>query len=133
MRHAFTALNTHFAISQSKRVNVYKTLDLSEEQLQIINNIDRKRYTEIRPEIIKLSELVKKLEDLANSEDCTIKKIKSIKKDFKPIQNELYNINHKYETELKKALTKEQNLTYKKVKKQMRHNLKRRNNLRYKN
>lgn len=111
---------------KTQREKVYNTLDLSEAQFQFINNIDTRRYEEIEPELCQLSKLVKDLNDLANSDDCTIKKVNVIKKEFKPIQNGLYKINQKYETELQTVLTKEQNSKYKKIRKQMRNDLKKR-------
>lgn len=118
---------------RSQRTKVYENLDLSKDQLQIINNIDKRRYDEILPEILKLSELVQALDDLANSGECTIKKVNAVKKEFKPVQDELYNINRKYETELQIVLTKEQSVAYKKARKQIRKDLKQSNRTRYKN
>lgn len=108
---------------QNQRSKIYSSLDLSQEQFQLINNIDKNRYEDITPELNKLSLLVKKLDDLANSEDCTIKKVKKVQKEFKPIQKELYTINLKYEKELKNTLTKEQLTEYDTARKLMRKNL----------
>lgn len=105
---------------KTHRDYVYSTLNLSEEQIKLINIIDTERYKEVEPALRELSQLVKKLEDLANSENCTIRKVNKVKKEFKPVQKNLYSITKKYENELKTILTPEQNIKYENSRKQIR-------------
>lgn len=106
------------------RISIYEKLNLSDEQTNQIKEIDNRRYSELEPEIVKISNMTKKLENIAESENCTIKSVNEVKKEFKPVQKDLNRINNKFEKEFKQVLTSEQKLKYKQAKIQKRKELK---------
>ena len=56
------------------RAAIYSSLDLTSEQTHEINELDRIFYEKLYPELQEMSMLSQKLERIASSSDCTIKK-----------------------------------------------------------
>lgn len=67
------------------RAAIYSSLDLTSEQTHEINELDRIFYEKLYPELQEMSMLSQKLERIASSSDCTIKKVKSVRKEFKVV------------------------------------------------
>lgn len=99
---------------------IYSSLDLSVEQKEQINQLDEKLYKDIDKELVKVAVLSNRLIDIANSENCTKKAVNNVKKDFRPIQKNMYAVKKDYEKELYGILTKEQKSKYIAAKKQQR-------------
>ena len=68
------------------RAAIYSSLDLTSEQTHEINELDRIFYEKLYPELQEMSMLSQKLERIASSSDCTIKKVKSVRKEFKVVE-----------------------------------------------
>lgn len=102
------------------RTSIYDSLQLSEEQVKRVKELDDKLYAEVKPGFYKMTLLAKKIEDLANSGNCTKKAVNTIKKEIKSVENELNPIKNKYDKEFKAVLTSEQKSKYRKIRKQKR-------------
>ena len=79
------------------RAAIYSSLDLTSEQTHEINELDRIFYEKLYPELQEMSMLSQKLERIASSSDCTIKKVKSVRKEFKVVERNLNLLKKDYE------------------------------------
>lgn len=102
------------------RASIYASLNLTNEQAAKINEIDSRIYTELEPEFKEVSLQIKRIDDIANSDDCTVKKVNAVKKDFKSVEKRISEKKHSYEKEFKQVLTPEQKTAYKTAKKEFR-------------
>lgn len=108
---------------QSHRQSIYENLDLTPAQTEEIAKLDKKIYARIEPDLKQTAILVKKIEDIAESENCTIKAVNKVKKEFKPVQKNLNSVKRDYDREFKKILTDEQRTKYKLVREEKRKEL----------
>jgi len=112
-----------------QRSTMYNALNLTPCQLKKIEEIDKKRYAELEPELRKMSIAKCKIKKMA---DCmekgqgnyTTQDVKSVKKEFDAAGNNVKNISNKYDKEMKKVLTSEQRSKYSMVRKLKRADLK---------
>lgn len=102
------------------RASIYNSLNLTDEQAAKINEIDTRIYTELEPEFKEVSLQIKRIDDIANSDDCTVKKVNAVKKDFKSVEKRISEKKRGYEKEFKQVLTPEQKNAYKTAKKEFR-------------
>lgn len=109
---------------KSKRVSIYNSLELTSVQTTKINELDHKLYERIEPELKKLSVLTKKIEDIANSDNCTKKAVNNVKKEFRVIEHEINSIKKDYDKEFKTILSPNQKSEYRLLLKQKRMELK---------
>ncbi|MBP3923830.1 hypothetical protein J6E39_01145 [bacterium] len=106
------------------RAQIYKSIKLNDEQLIYIKTLDEKFYEEAAPEFMKISRYVIQINDIANSENCSIQEIKAIRKEFDRSSDEISKYKKNYEKNFKKVLNSEQKISYTKSKKQIRAQLK---------
>ena len=57
---------------KTHRADIYASLNLTYEQKNKINKLDNQIYQELEPDLKQISLKLKQLENLANSENCTI-------------------------------------------------------------
>ena len=93
---------------KTHRNSIYTSLNLSQEQVSKINEIDSKHYVKLEPELVKISFIVNKISDIAESDNCTIT---SLRKD--------------YDKEFKTVLTPHQKLNYRIIRAKKRAELRR--------
>lgn len=101
------------------RASIYNSLNLTDEQAAKINEINSRIYTELEPEFKEVSLQIKRIDDIANSDDCTVKKVNAVKKDFKSVEKQISSKKRGYEKEFKQVLTPEQKTAYKAAKKEI--------------
>lgn len=101
---------------KAHRSKIYKELNLTSEQIADIQKIDEKVYIKLEPELKQMAFNINKIEEIAASEDCTIKKVKAVKKDFKSIEKRISYIKKSYNKEFSNVLTQEQKVLYKTAK-----------------
>lgn len=106
------------------RHSIYEQLDLTNEQAIQIEEMDKILYVNLEPEIKKLSVMVKRIEDIANSENCTKKAVYSVQKEFKGVEKDMCAIKKQYIKAFKKVLTPEQKSRYRLVRAQKQAELK---------
>ncbi len=94
------------------RISIYNSLNLDNEQKYKINKLDNQAYKELEPELHKISLKIKKIENIANSNNCTIEQINAVRKDFEKNEQRLSVIKDKYEKEFLLILTPEQRNRY---------------------
>ncbi len=94
------------------RISIYNSLNLDNEQKYKINKLDNQAYKELEPELQKISLKIKKIENIANSNNCTIEQINAVRKDFEKNEQRLSVIKDKYEKEFLLILTPEQRNRY---------------------
>lgn len=111
---------------KNNRGEIYKSLNLTQEQIQNINNIDEKFYMELEPELQQVSVFIQKVQEIAESDNCTIKRVNEVKKDFKATDNRISVIKCRYDKAVKKQLSCKQKRLYKNAKKQQYLELKKR-------
>lgn len=87
------------------RAAIYSSLDLTSEQTHEINELDRIFYEKLYPELQEMFMLSQKLERIASSSDCTIKKVKSVRKEFKVVERNLNLLKKDYEKQIGGILT----------------------------
>lgn len=102
------------------RNSLYETLNLTAAQKEEINKIDSAIYQKLEPELQEISLYINKLDEIANSDDCTIEKVNAVRKDFKIVEKRISYIKKGYEKEFKHILTSEQKTVYKNAKKEFR-------------
>lgn len=100
------------------RSSIYESLDLTAEQNEQIKAIDSKLYSDLEPDMKKISVMVKRIEDIANSENCTKKAILNVRKEFKDVEKSMETVKKAYSKEFKKVLTAEQKKQYRLVRAQ---------------
>lgn len=105
---------------KTNRQEVYSKLDLDIEQKGKIKEIDNKVYQELNPKLEEIAVFIKKIDDIANSDNCTVKAVNEVKKEFKHVDKEITVIRNSYEKEFKQVLTKNQKTLYKKARKEQR-------------
>lgn len=97
------------------RNSIYEHLDLTPEQTALIGEMDEKLYADLEPEVKKLSVMVKRIEDIASSENCTKEAVFAVKKEFKGVEKEMVSVKKAYVKEFRKVLTPQQRKVYHKV------------------
>ncbi len=105
---------------KAHRASMYSKLELTSEQRAQINELDKNCYEKLEPELVKLSVMTKKIEDLANSDKCTKKAVYAVKKDFKSVEKDMNSIKKEYDKEFRQLLNGEQKAQYRIVRKQKR-------------
>lgn len=105
---------------QYHRKTIYDSLELTSEQAVEIDKLDKKFFTQIEPDLKKLTVLTNKLQDIANSNNCTKKSVNEVKKEFKAVEKDMNSVKNDYEKELKIVLTREQKSKYNLARKQKR-------------
>lgn len=95
------------------RNNVYSKLDLTTSQAEQIATLDNDIYLKLTPELEQISLNLTKIDAIANSDNCTIKQINTIKKDFKSTHKKISKIKSNYERKFKLVLNKNQKSLYK--------------------
>ncbi len=103
---------------KTHRADIYASLNLTYEQKNKINKLDNQIYQELEPDLKQISLKLKQLENLANSENCTIERVDAIKRDFEKNEQKISVIKNKYEQEFIKILTPEQRVRYNKAKRE---------------
>ncbi len=78
---------------QQYRSDIYGSLDLTVAQAKQINELDVAFYAEMEPEMRKIAGMTQKLEDIANSENCTKEAVLAVKKEFKTVEKGMNVIN----------------------------------------
>lgn len=106
------------------RAKIYKSIKLNDEQLLYIKNLDEKFYQATAPEFMNISHYVVKINTIANSDNCSIQEIKSIRKKFDNSSDKISKYKKNYEKQFKKVLTSEQKLAYARTKKQIKAQMK---------
>ncbi len=112
-----------------QRSTIYNALNLTPCQINKIEEIDKKRYTELEPELRKMSMAKCKIKKIA---DCmengqgnyTKQDVKNVKREFDLAKDNIKNISDKYDKEMKKVLTSEQCSKYNMIRKLKRADLK---------
>ena len=95
---------------KSLRHDMYVSLDLTPEQAVRIDELDSALYSDLEPEIKKIADMTQKLEDIANSENCTKDAVFGAKKDFKTVEKNI--IYKRYSKEFRRVLTSGQKAKY---------------------
>lgn len=112
-----------------QRSTIYNALNLTPCQIKKIEEIDKKRYAQLEPELRKMSLAKCKIKNIA---DCmekgqgnyTTQDVKAVKKEFDSAKDNIKNISNKYDKEMKKVLTSEQKSKYNMIRKLKRTDLK---------
>ncbi len=94
------------------RNDIYVSLDLTPEQVVQIDELDSALYAELEPEIKKIAGMTQKLEDIANSDNCTKEAVFAVKKEFKTVEKDMNCIYKKYAKNFKTVLTSQQKSKY---------------------
>lgn len=102
---------------KNNRTSIYETLNLTQEQIIEIDKIDAKFYADIQPGLNDISLDINRIQTLAESDDCTLEKVKAVKKDFKLHEKRVSYIKKEYDKKFNKVLTNEQKSAYKTAKK----------------
>ena len=95
---------------KSLRHDMYVSLDLTPEQAVRIDELDSALYSDLEPEIKKIADMTQKLEDIANSENCTKDAVFGAKKDSKTVEKNF--IYKRYSKEFRRVLTSGQKAKY---------------------
>lgn len=105
-----------------QRDTIYNALNLTPKQIKCKDEIEKKRYIELEPELKNLCIYSKELKD---AKACNNKeKIASIEKKLKCIRKEIQKISSKYDKEFMKILNSEQSAKYRMIRKLKRCDLK---------
>lgn len=100
---------------KSHRCTIYEQMNLTEEQLEEIEELDRKYYIQAKSDLIMIAILSTNLENLAENPDCTTKEIRKIQKDIKYTQKEMNKLKKDYNNKFKSILTWKQKSVYKRI------------------
>lgn len=106
------------------RSDIQEQLNFSEKQAQKRAELNAIYYPKINSKFEQIDEQIQKINNLVQSENCTIEQVDIIKKDFKLIETELSEINRQYEHEFRATLSLKQKVKYSKLKRQNRKILK---------
>jgi len=109
---------------KAERNTIYNALNLTSEQLQKKDCIEKKRYEALEPELKKLCLSRKNLKDLETTKSADISKIRAAQKEVNAARKEIKSISNKYDKEFKKILTSEQKSKYNMIRKLKRADLK---------
>lgn len=101
---------------KTHRNAVYQKIDLTEKQENQINAIDKKVYAKLEPELKQISLYIKRIDEIANSDNCTIERIDEVKEEFKTTEKRISVIKNKQEKAINRVLTKEQKAAYEEAK-----------------
>lgn len=96
---------------------IYSSLNLTSEQAAQVQALDKKYFTEIEPEFQKVNVLVKNLEDIAKSRNCTMRAVNKETQKLKRVEKKMNHIKESYNKELDSILTPEQKVQYEVVRK----------------
>lgn len=96
-----------------QRDTIYNALNLTPKQIKCKNEIEKKRYIELEPELKKLCIYNKKLKD-AKAKECK-EDIKTIEKNLKATRKEIQKISAKYDRDFIGILNHEQRSKYKMI------------------
>lgn len=102
------------------RNTIYDSLELTAEQVSQIQKLDNNLYQGVEPELKKLTQLTKNMQDVALSDNCTKKAINNIKKEFKSVEKDMNSIKQDYDKQFEAVLTSKQKSKYKLARKQKR-------------
>lgn len=102
------------------RSDITNAVGFTPEQLTKINELDVAFYSEIEPEIRKIAGMTQRLEDIANSENCTKEAVYAVKREFKGVEKNMNSINRRYAKKYKVLMTPEQKAMYREVRAQKR-------------
>lgn len=105
-----------------QRDSIYNALNLTPSQIKCKNEIDKKRYEELMPQLKKLCYLNRKIEAAGQSGD--IGKVKAIQNEYKPVKKCIRSISEKYDKEFMKILNSSQKEKYRMIRKLKRTDLK---------
>lgn len=109
---------------KAERNTIYNALNLTPEQICKKDNIEKKRYAALEPELKNLCLSRKKLNDL-KKEKCTDSKVyNAAQNEVNAARKEIKTISNKYDREFKKILTSEQKSKYNMIRKLKRADLK---------
>ena len=109
---------------KAERNTIYNALNLTPEQMQKKDCIEKKRYEALEPELKNLCLSRKKLKDLQAAKSADSKLINSAQKEVNVARKEIKSISNKYDKEFKKILTSEQKSKYNMIRKLKRADLK---------
>ena len=109
---------------KAERNTIYNALNLTPEQICKKDDIEKKRYEAIEPELKNLCLSRKKLKDLNNNKGADTKVINSAQKEVNAVRKEIKTLSNKYDKEFKKILTSEQRAKYNMIRKLKRADLK---------
>lgn len=112
-----------------QRSTIYNALNLTPCQIKKIEDIDKKRYVELEPELRKMSMAKCKIKKIADGMEkgqgnYTKQDVKNVKKEFDNAANNIKSISNKYDKEMKQVLTSDQKSKYNMVRKLKRADLK---------
>ena len=106
------------------RNNLYPKLDLTSAQAQQIKVLDNDVYIKLTPELEQIALNLQKIDEIANSDNCTIERINAVKKDFQGTHKNISKIKANYEKEFKLILNKKQKSLYKTALKEQQEQIK---------
>ena len=109
---------------KAERNTIYNALNLTPEQIQKKDCIEKKRYEALEPELKKLCLSRKKLKDLETTKSTDTKTIKHAQKEVNEARRDIKALSNKYDKEFKKILTSEQRAKYNMIRKLKRADLK---------
>jgi len=102
-----------------QRDTIYNALNLSDKQVQRKNEIEKKRYLELEPELKNLCIYSKQLKDSKAGNDE--KQITNLENKLKSTRKEIQKISSKYDKEFNGILNSDQRAKYRMIKK-LKHN-----------
>ncbi|MBR6098126.1 Spy/CpxP family protein refolding chaperone [bacterium] len=109
---------------KAERNTIYNALNLTPEQIQKKDEIEKKRYEALEPELKNLCLSRKKLKDLETTKSADTKTINAAQKEVNSARKEIKSISNKYDKEFKKILTSAQKSKYNMIRKLKRADLK---------
>lgn len=108
---------------KAERNTIYNALNLTSEQIQKKDSIEKKRYEALEPELKKLCLSRKKLKELETTKSADVKTIKHAQKEVNEARRDIKSLSNKYDREFKKILTSEQKAKYNMIRKLKRADL----------
>jgi len=105
-----------------QRDSIYNALNLTPSQIKCKNEIDKKRYEELMPQLKKLCCLNRKIEAAGKAGDLA--KVKAIRNEYKPVKQSMMKICEKYDKEFMEILNSDQRAKYRMIRKLKRTDLK---------
>ena len=109
---------------KAERNTIYNALNLTPEQIQKKDSIEKKRYEALEPELKKLCLSRKNLKDMETTKSTDVKTIKNAQKEVNEARRDIKSLSNKYDKEFKKILTSEQKAKYNMIRKLKRADLK---------
>lgn len=109
---------------KAERNTIYNALNLTPEQIQKKDSIEKKRYEALEPELKKLCLSRQKLKDLETTKSADIKTVRKAQKEVYEARKDIKSLSNKYDKEFKKILTSEQRAKYSMIRKLKRADLK---------